>query len=113
MYSLKHSFPALLSHIRLSLKYVAEAGSIAEEVISTVRTAQAFGTQAILSSLYDTFINDSLQVDMKAAIWHGFGMGTFFFVVYSAYALGETKRFPFYCVILSCLVSFLFWDDAY
>ncbi|KAL9710959.1 hypothetical protein Ac2012v2_005499 [Leucoagaricus gongylophorus] len=74
-------------YMQLSLKYVAEAGSIAEEVISTVRTAQAFGTQAILSSLYDTFINDSLQVDMKAAIWHGFGMGTFFFVVYSAYAL--------------------------
>lgn len=69
------------------MKHVAEAGSLAEEVISTVRTAQAFGTQAILASLYDVFIGKSRKVDMKAAIWHGGGLAIFFFVIYSAYAL--------------------------
>jgi len=102
VYFHQHSSLVLLSHIRLSLKYVAEGGSVAEEVISTIRTAQAFGTQAILASLYDTFITDSSKVDMKAAIWHGSGLGVFFFLIYSSYALGEIKESPFCCVILNC-----------
>lgn len=73
---------------RLSLKHVAEAGSLAEEVISTVRTAQAFGTQQTLAVLYDRFIGKAGKVDMKAAVWHGGGLAVFFFVIYSAYALG-------------------------
>lgn len=74
---------------RLSLKHVANGGSLAEEVISTVRTAQAFGTQKILADLYDTHINESRKVDLKAAVWHGGGLAVFFFVIYSAYALCE------------------------
>ncbi|KAF8645234.1 hypothetical protein AX16_008061 [Volvariella volvacea WC 439] len=74
-------------YMQLSLKHVANAGSLAEEVISTVRTAQAFGTQKILSSLYDNHIDQAHQVDLKAAVWHGGGLAVFFFVIYSAYAL--------------------------
>ena len=73
----------------MSLKHVATAGSLAEEVISTVRTAQAFGTQKKLSGLYDAEIGQSLAVDLKAAVWHGGGLATFFFIIYSAYALGK------------------------
>ena len=54
-----------------------------------MRTAQAFGTQKTLSELYDRFIGKAHTVDMKAAVWHGGGLGVFFFVIYSAYALGE------------------------
>ncbi|XP_006462775.1 hypothetical protein AGABI2DRAFT_207384 [Agaricus bisporus var. bisporus H97] len=75
------------TYMQLSLKHVAEGGNLAEEVISTVRTAQAFGSQAVLAKLYDESINKSLQVDMKAAVWHGSGLGVFFFVIYAAYAL--------------------------
>ncbi|KXN88295.1 Leptomycin B resistance protein pmd1 [Leucoagaricus sp. SymC.cos] len=75
------------TYMQLSLKHVAEGGNMAEEVISTVRTAQAFGTQAVLANLYDIFIDKSLKVDMKAAVWHGSGLGVFFFVIYSAYGL--------------------------
>lgn len=81
----------LLPHfiiIRLSLKHTAEGGSLAEEVISTVRTAQAFGTQKTLGALYNNHVNESLKVDMQAAIYHGGGVAIFFFVIYSAYALG-------------------------
>ena len=45
-----------------------------QEVISTIRTAQAFGTQRTLSGLYNGHINKSLDVDMKAAVWHGGGL---------------------------------------
>ncbi|KAJ7147029.1 P-loop containing nucleoside triphosphate hydrolase protein [Mycena crocata] len=75
------------SYMQLSLKHVAEGGSLAEEVISTVRTAQAFGTQKILANLYDTHTEQAHQADLKAATWHGGGLALFFFIIYNAYAL--------------------------
>lgn len=79
-----------LSHVvfRLSLGFVADGGTLAEEVFSTVRTAQAFGSQHILSERYDAHIEKGKQADMKAAIFHGCGLATFFFVIYGGYALG-------------------------
>ncbi|KIJ64522.1 hypothetical protein HYDPIDRAFT_89952 [Hydnomerulius pinastri MD-312] len=74
-------------YMQLSLKHVAEGGTLAEEVISTVRTAQAFGTQKVLGRLYDNHISGAQAADGKAAIWHGGGLAIFFFVIYSAYAL--------------------------
>ena len=73
--------------IRLSLKHVADGGSLAEEVIATVRTAQAFGSQTTLSGLYDSHINQSRNIELRSAIYHGCGMAVFFFVIYSSYAL--------------------------
>ncbi|TCD62992.1 GTPase-activating protein [Steccherinum ochraceum] len=70
-----------------SLKHVADGGSLAEEVISTVRTAQAFGTQTVLADLYDGHTSKAYIADMKAAAWHGGSIAVFFFVIYSAYAL--------------------------
>ncbi|THH18900.1 hypothetical protein EW146_g2189 [Bondarzewia mesenterica] len=73
--------------MQLSLKHVADGGSLAEEVISTVRTAQAFGTQKVLAALYDLSIQQAYLVDTKAAVWHGGSLSCFFFVIYSSYAL--------------------------
>ncbi|KAJ6559121.1 P-loop containing nucleoside triphosphate hydrolase protein [Mycena vulgaris] len=78
---------AISRYMQLSLKHVAESGSLAEEVISTIRTAQAFGTQQILSGLYDKHIEQSHQSDVKAAFVHGVGLSIFFFIIYNAYAL--------------------------
>ncbi|KAG6857152.1 hypothetical protein H0H87_008722 [Tephrocybe sp. NHM501043] len=78
---------AISKYMQLSLKHVADGGSLAEEVISTVRTAQAFGTQTILADIYDGHINQSRKVDLKAAVWHGGGLAIFFFVIYASYAL--------------------------
>ncbi|KAJ7644192.1 P-loop containing nucleoside triphosphate hydrolase protein [Roridomyces roridus] len=78
---------AIGRYMQLSLKHIAEAGTIAEEVISTIRTAQAFGTQKILADLYDAHIEQAHQADAKAAVWHGGGLSIFFFIIYSAYAL--------------------------
>ncbi|PFH54100.1 hypothetical protein AMATHDRAFT_186925 [Amanita thiersii Skay4041] len=74
-------------YLQLSLKHVAEGGTLAEEVISTIRTAQAFGSQGVLSSLYDKHIDSSRRVDMKAAVWNGGCLAVFFFVIYAAYSL--------------------------
>ncbi|THH03905.1 hypothetical protein EW145_g5914 [Phellinidium pouzarii] len=74
-------------YMQTSLKHVAEGGSVAEEVISTVRTAHAFGTQRVLSDLYDSHIEKSHVVDLKAALVNGIGLATFFFIMYSAYGL--------------------------
>ena len=73
---------------------MAEAGTIAEEVISTIRTAQAFGTQKVLSGIYDERINRSLGVDLRMAAVHGGSMSCFFFVIYSGYALGMPPNSP-------------------
>ncbi|KAK0201833.1 P-loop containing nucleoside triphosphate hydrolase protein [Desarmillaria ectypa] len=78
---------AISKYMQLSLKHIADAGSIAEEVISTIRTAQAFGTQRILSSLYDQHVEKSKVVDVKSAIWLGGSLSVFFFCIYSSYAL--------------------------
>ncbi|KAJ2914131.1 hypothetical protein MD484_g6294, partial [Candolleomyces efflorescens] len=72
---------------QMSLEYVADGGSLAEEVISTVRTAQAFGTQTILSKMYDFHVDKSHVVELKSAIWNGGGLGFFFFVIYASYGL--------------------------
>ena len=73
----------------MSLEYVADGASLAEEVISTVRTAQAFGTQTILSKMYDFHVDKSHVVELKSAIWNGGGLGFFFFVIYASYGLGK------------------------
>ncbi|KAI0032067.1 P-loop containing nucleoside triphosphate hydrolase protein [Vararia minispora EC-137] len=74
-------------YMQLSLGFVADGGSFAEEVFSTVRTAQAFGTQSTLSRLYDVSITKANVVDRKAAVVNGIGLSLFFFIIYSAYAL--------------------------
>ncbi|KAG1825478.1 P-loop containing nucleoside triphosphate hydrolase protein [Suillus subaureus] len=77
----------LSKYTQLSLKHVAEAGSLAEEVISTIRTAQAFGTQKIMSGIYDKNVDVTRVVDTKGSIWQGVGLGCLFFVNYAGYAL--------------------------
>ncbi|KAF9267350.1 P-loop containing nucleoside triphosphate hydrolase protein [Marasmius fiardii PR-910] len=70
-----------------SLKHIADGGSLAEEVISTIRTTQAFGSQKVLSAIYDKHVDLANIVDVKAAVVHGIGLSIFFFIIYSSYAL--------------------------
>jgi ATP-binding cassette, subfamily B (MDR/TAP), member 1 len=71
----------------MSLQHIAEGGGIAEEVISTIRTAQAFGTQHTLAGIYDEHVEMANVLNAKAAIWNGGGMAAFYFFIYAAYAL--------------------------
>ncbi|KAI0246194.1 ABC transporter type 1, transmembrane domain-containing protein, partial [Lactifluus subvellereus] len=74
-------------YMQLSLKQVAEGGTLAEEVVSTIRTAQAFGTQNVLASLYDLPILKAFNMEFRIALSQGFGLAGFFFSVYCAYAI--------------------------
>ena len=74
-------------YMQESLKHVAEGGSIAEEVISTIRTSHAFGSQNVLHSLYNAHVLKARAVDLKGAVWQGGALGVMFFVIYASYAL--------------------------
>lgn len=76
-------------HDRASLQSTASAGNIAEEVISTVRTAHAFGTQGTLAALYEIPIQVARDANIRGGVWRGGSLAVFFFVIYSGYALGK------------------------
>lgn len=76
-----------MKYTQASLDQIAEGGTVAEEVISTVRTAHAFGTQHILADIYDVHVNRSHIIEKKATVFQGISVGVLFFVVYSSYGL--------------------------
>jgi ATP-binding cassette subfamily B (MDR/TAP) protein 1 len=97
-----------------SLGYVAEGGSFAEEVISTIRTAQAFGTQQTLARLYNVSVKKAFDVDYKSAVVTGCGVPLFFFFIYGAYALGVCRlTFSGYVILTGCPPSVQFWHDPH
>ena len=77
-----------------ALQSIAQGGTLAEEVISTVRTAQAFGTQNTLAKLYDQYVIVAHEAERKTAIVHGIGLGVFFFVIYGC----TVAWFPIECL---------------
>lgn len=62
---------------------MAKGGTLAEEVIGTVRTAQAFGKQETLSKAYDQHLEVAYTNDLKTAVMRGGVTGIFFFIIYS------------------------------
>lgn len=65
----------LVKYKTTQLKHVAESGSMAEEVISTIRTAQAFSTQQKLAVLFDKEVIAGSIVGIKQALVMGLGLG--------------------------------------
>jgi ATP-binding cassette, subfamily B (MDR/TAP), member 1 len=98
------------------LDHVADGGSLAEEVISTIRTVQAFGAQPTLATMYNSHIQKAHTLEHRAAFFQGIGVAVFFFVIYSAYGLsfnfgttlllnGEVDAGTVVSVILSILIG--------
>ena len=69
------------------LDRVSKAASIAEEALATLRTAKAFGIEDNLVELYDESNREATRFGIKRSLFQGIGMGVFFFVIYSGYAL--------------------------
>ncbi|CAG8441545.1 4408_t:CDS:2 [Scutellospora calospora] len=69
------------------LNHYSRAGIIAEEAISTIRTAVAFGAQKKLSDLYDAYLIDARKEGYKKYLLNGFSLGFMFLGIYSTYAL--------------------------
>ena len=57
--------------------------------MSTIRTAQAFGNQNVLASLYDVAVQKAYDVDCRLATAQGVGFSCLFFAIYASYGLGE------------------------
>lgn len=72
---------------QLELEYVAHGGSLAEEALSTIRTAKAFGAESRLVDLYDESNRLTTRQGVKKAFMQGIGLGVLFFIIYSSYAL--------------------------
>jgi ATP-binding cassette subfamily B (MDR/TAP) protein 1 len=88
------------------MQHVADGGTVAEEVISTIRTAHAFGTQIILGKLYNSHADKAGVADIKAANWQGGGMAAISFVIYAPYGLSK-------CPTLQRSASAYFIDLAF
>ncbi|KZO97231.1 P-loop containing nucleoside triphosphate hydrolase protein [Calocera viscosa TUFC12733] len=73
--------------LRTNQDAIAASGSLAEEVISTIRTTKAFEIQHILSRLYRMHVEVAYHAQMTNMISQSVLMWVFFFVLWSAYAL--------------------------
>jgi ATP-binding cassette, subfamily B (MDR/TAP), member 1 len=72
----------------LVVKEYAVASTIAEEVISSVRTVQAFGTEEKLAKLYDDNLVQAQRVGYRQQISGAVMLSTMMLCVYMFYGLG-------------------------
>ncbi|CAH1756276.1 1903_t:CDS:2 [Entrophospora sp. SA101] len=74
-------------YMRKTLDSYSFAGTIAEEVIATIRTTVAFGNQKKLSKLYDVHLGKAKVQGIKKSIVRGTSMGFIQFFIYTTYGL--------------------------
>jgi ATP-binding cassette subfamily B (MDR/TAP) protein 1 len=65
----------------------ADAGSVAEQVFSGIRTVYSFSLQDRFSVLYNTKLEKAMKTGIKRGMILGFGFGTFMFILFSTYGL--------------------------
>jgi ATP-binding cassette subfamily B (MDR/TAP) protein 1 len=75
-------------YAQLVVSEFAKASTIAEEIISSVRTAQAFGTQEKLAKLYDENLISAQKMGYKQQRAAAGMLSAMFFAVYAFYGLG-------------------------
>ncbi|KAF8157643.1 P-loop containing nucleoside triphosphate hydrolase protein [Mycena galopus ATCC 62051] len=75
------------TQLRQVSQHTADAGTVAEEVISTIRISHAFGTQSIMADIYRAFTLKSILANTKAAVVSGITAGIIFFTLYASYGL--------------------------
>ena len=73
---------------KISLTLYAEGGTIAEEVISSVRNAVAFGTQDKLAKQYDRHLSLAEKYGFRMKAVAGSMVGVLMFYLYLTYSLG-------------------------
>ncbi|TIB77671.1 P-loop containing nucleoside triphosphate hydrolase protein, partial [Wallemia mellicola] len=99
-----------------SLDNIAASGNLAEEVISTIRTAKAFGSQLLLGNLYDEELHKARKTGYRAASVNALGLTVVFFIIYCSYALafawgvtlilkGEADSGQIVSVLMSILIG--------
>ncbi|BGP31976.1 hypothetical protein JCM10296v2_003755 [Rhodotorula toruloides] len=69
------------------LEATAQGATLAEEVLSSIRSVHAFGNQKRLAAMYDEPNQKTLREGLKSALFNGGGLAVFFFIIYSSYGL--------------------------
>ncbi|CAK1551194.1 unnamed protein product [Leptosia nina] len=64
-----------------------KAGTVAEEVISAIRTVYAFSGQEKEIARYETHLNEARKVNIQKGFFNGIAMGTLFFCIFCSYAM--------------------------
>ncbi|KAK9475924.1 P-loop containing nucleoside triphosphate hydrolase protein [Lipomyces japonicus] len=77
----------MLKYFRLSMMGYSVGGTLAEEVISSVRNVQAFGLQDRLAIKYDSYLAVTEKWGLRAGIALGSMIGVMWFSVYCNYSL--------------------------
>jgi len=78
----------IAKYTTLQLKEYGAASTIAEEIISSVKTAQAFGTQSKLTKLYDDSLVAAQRAGYRLKFSSAVMLACMFFSVYAFYGLG-------------------------
>jgi ATP-binding cassette subfamily B (MDR/TAP) protein 1 len=84
----------------LALKEYGAASTLAEEIITSVRTVQAFGTQDKLAKLYDDNLVAAQRMGYKQQFAGSIMLAVMFFSIYSFYALGFCTN-PFQAILMN------------
>ncbi|CAG8615099.1 18837_t:CDS:2, partial [Gigaspora rosea] len=100
--SLMNKFSAIFT--KRSLDFFSRAGIIAEEAISAIRTAVAFGAQKKLSNLYDAYLVDARKEGFKKSLLIGFSLGTVTFFLFPP-DITLFNSFQFFLFTFSLLAS--------
>jgi len=78
----------MAKYAKLAIDEYAQASTLAEEIISSVRTAQAFGAQTKLAQLYDNNLVAAQKAGYKQQLAGATMLSCIFGLVYSFYGLG-------------------------
>ena len=78
----------IAKYATLAMKEYGNASNIAEEIISSVRTVQAFGTQDKLAKLYDENLVGAQRAGYRQQAAGAIMLAVMFFCVYAFYGLG-------------------------
>ncbi|KAK3611392.1 hypothetical protein CHS0354_036589 [Potamilus streckersoni] len=77
----------LVNYTKKEQETYAQAGSVAEEVLSCIRTVMSFNGQKLEQKRYKTALEESKKLGIKKSLVTGLGTGFTFFVMFATYAL--------------------------
>ncbi|KAL4734901.1 P-loop containing nucleoside triphosphate hydrolase protein [Aspergillus similis] len=78
----------IIKYSKKSLDSYGAGGTVAEEVISSIRNATAFGTQDKLAKQYEVHLDEAEKWGTKNQVVMGLMIGAMFGLMYSNYGLG-------------------------
>ncbi|KAK9468259.1 P-loop containing nucleoside triphosphate hydrolase protein [Lipomyces arxii] len=87
MFTMAMASKGMIKCFRMSLTGYSVGGTLAEEVISSVRNVQAFGVQDILAGQYDEYLIITEKWGLRAGFALGGMVGIMWFGVYCNYSL--------------------------